>query len=106
MADTTAVGRDFFNAQVPFATQTDSAGRVYEASIASCATLTPNDSATVTAGRQFAVNCTTPGTVTVGFPDGSTFVFNANLGLTLLPWQVTKLFATGTSALGNFANLI
>lgn len=77
----------------------------YEPSVSGAAAITPSDTTTVSAGRQFAVVCTAGGNVKVQFLDGSTFIFPVNAGLTILPWAVKQVFVTGTTASATFANM-
>lgn len=73
--------------------------------ISAATALTPSDSTTSTAGRQLAIICTTAGNVKVGFAAGSSLTIPVSVGLTLLPWQVTRVYVTGTTATATYANL-
>lgn len=76
-----------------------------EVPIANAVTITPSDSGTVAAGRQLAISCSTPGNVKIGLSGGSSVIIPVTAGLTVLPWAVTKIFVTGTSAVATYANL-
>lgn len=76
-----------------------------EVSISSVAAIVPSDAIAVSAGRQFAIICSSAGNVKVGFSGGGTLTIPVAVGLTLLPWQITQVFVTGTTATATFANL-
>lgn len=68
--------------------------------------LTPSDGATVAPGRQFAVIAASAGNVKIELAGGLVVTIPVQAGFTLLPWQVIKLFSTGTTAVGTFLNMV
>ena len=70
------------------------------------AAITPNDSSTVSVGRQFLIACTVAGNVKVAFSDSSTLTIPVAVGLSILPWAVIQVFVTGTTATATYANLL
>jgi hypothetical protein len=63
------------------------------------------DTVKVASGNTFIINCTVAGNVKVGFADGSTLTIAVPVGTTMLPWSVTQVFVTGTTATATYANL-
>lgn len=54
--------------------------------------------ATVSPGTQFVINCTSEGDVKVDLSGGGSITIAVAVGTTILPWAVTKLYSTGTTA--------
>lgn len=67
--------------------------------------LTPADTGSSTVGRMLAVNCTVAGNVSLVFADGSNHVIPVSVGYTTLPFAVTRVNVTGTTATATYANL-
>lgn len=59
-----------------------------------------------TAGRYLLINCTVAGNVSVTFSDTSTLVLPVGVGVQILPWAVTEINTSGTTATATYANLI
>jgi hypothetical protein len=74
-------------------------------SISSATAVAAHDTNTVTAGREFLINCTVAGNVKVAFSDASTLTIPVAVGLTVLPWAIIQVFVTGTTATATYANL-
>jgi len=55
--------------------------------------------------RQLLINCTVAGNVSVTFTDSTTLVIPVIAGLTILPWAVTAVNTSGTTATATYANL-
>lgn len=67
--------------------------------------VTPSDTVGVQAGRQFGVICTAAGNVKVKFSkQGDTLVIPVAVGLTRFDWEVSQVFATGTTATATYFN--
>lgn len=79
--------------------------QVEEPSITGTVAITPSDSVTVSAARQFLVNCTVAGNVKVAFSNSSTLTIPVATGMTILPWAIIQVFVTGTTATATYANL-
>ncbi len=77
----------------------DAGGAPYTGAVA----LTVGTSAA--AGRGLAIVCTAAGAVSVTFPDASVLVFPVQTGLTVLPFKVTRVNTSGTTATATYANL-
>ena len=77
--------------------------RSREAPISTIASLTPNDSTVITPGKYLRILCTVAGNVKFNVASGTT-IFPVNVGLTLLPVGVTKLYATLTTATATYEN--
>ena len=60
---------------------------------------------TYAAGKSLYVNCTVAGNVSVTFYDGSTLTFPVNVGITIMPFAVTQVNKSGTTATATYANL-
>jgi hypothetical protein len=60
---------------------------------------------TYQAGRSLFINCTVAGNVSVTFFDGSALVVPVNVGVTILPFAVTRVNSSGTTATATYANL-
>lgn len=56
-------------------------------------------------GRQLLINCTVAGNVAVTFADNSVLVIPVPTGLTILPWAVTAVNTSGTTATATYASL-
>lgn len=56
-------------------------------------------------GRLLAINASAAGNVSVTFSDGSTYTFPVAAGLTLVPFSVTKVNTSGTTATATYANI-
>lgn len=63
------------------------------------------DAGDVAAGRGLAVVCTVAGNVKVKLADGSSLTFPVAVGFTVLPFQVVRVFTTGTTATATYSNL-
>lgn len=85
--------------------QAISAFASYFAPIKGATAITPSNTVTVAAGRQFAVFCTVPGNVKVGFSGGGTLTFPVIAGYQKFDWSIVQVFATGTTATAVYANL-
>lgn len=59
----------------------------------------------VVPGRQLAILCTVAGNVKIRLQDSTTFTFPVAVGMLLLPWAVTQVFITGTTATATYFNL-
>lgn len=57
------------------------------------------------AARSIFINCTVAGNISLTFFDGSTLVTPVNVGVTILPFAVTKVNSSGTTATATYANL-
>lgn len=57
-------------------------------------------------GRSLYINATGPGNVKVAFFDGSTLVIPVNVGITILPFAVTEIVSSGTTATATYAQLL
>lgn len=70
--------------------------------------LTKSDDAddNVAPGTDFAVICTIAGDVKVQFVDGSTGTYPFPVGVTKKPWQIVRVFNTGTDATARYENWI
>jgi hypothetical protein len=55
-------------------------------------------------GRQFLINCTAAGNVSVNFTDGSTFIWPVAQGVTVYTWAVTGVNVSGTTATATYYN--
>lgn len=60
----------------------------------------------VTATKALLVSCTAAGNVNLQFADGSTFAIAVAVGTTLLPFSVTKVLTSGTTATATFADIV
>lgn len=72
------------------------------------AVVTPSDTVDALAGRQCVVNCSVAGNVKVGLSGGAsthTLTVPVAAGLTLLPWEVSRVYVTGTTATATYTNL-
>lgn len=58
-----------------------------------------------TAGRSLAINCTVAGNVSMTFSDASTLTIPVSVGLTILPFAITTINASGTTATATYTNL-
>jgi hypothetical protein len=56
--------------------------------------------------RGIAIVCTSSGTVRLRLADGSELPVPVSTGLTILPFQVSTVVPTGTTATASYANLI
>lgn len=81
------------------------ATEVFEPSIPGAAAITPSNTVKVEAARQLAIVCTVAGNVKIGLYDTTTITIPLNVGLTVLPWAVTQIFVTGTTATATYFNL-
>ena len=79
---------------------------VEETTISGAVAVTASDTVLVAEGRYFLVNCTVTGNVKVGFTNASTLTIQVATGVTILPWKITQVFVTGTTATATYANLI
>jgi hypothetical protein len=61
---------------------------------------------TYPAGKSLYVNCTASGNVKVLFYDGSMLTFPVNVGITILPFAVTQVVSSGTTATATYAELM
>ena len=79
----------------------------YFAPIQGSLAVTPSNSATVVAGRKFAIVCTVAGNVKVGFTGGGTFTFPVPISTIplIFDWAVNQVFVTGTTATATYTNL-
>ena len=57
-------------------------------------------------GRSLFINCTVAGNVKMLFFDGSTLTFPVSAGPTILPFAVTEIVSSGTTATATYANLL
>ena len=55
--------------------------------------------------RQLFINCTAAGNVALTFTDSTVLVVPVLAGLTILPWAVTAINTSGTTATATYANL-
>ncbi len=55
--------------------------------------------------RQLLINCTVAGNVAVTFTDSTILVIPVIAGLTILPWAITAVNTSGTTATATYANL-
>lgn len=76
-----------------------------ESPVSGATAITPSDTVGVTAGRGILINCTVAGNVKVRFSDTSTITIPVTVGLIILPWAITLVFVTGTTATATYANL-
>lgn len=70
--------------------------------------ITPSDTVDGQAGRTFVVVCTVAGNVKVGLSGGAgthTLTIPVAVGLTTLPWEVSRVYVTGTTATATYTNL-
>lgn len=58
-----------------------------------------------TAGRALAINCTVSGNVAVTLADGSTMTFAVVAGFFTVPFSVTQVNTSGTTATATYWNL-
>ena len=56
-------------------------------------------------GQAIGVNCTVAGNVKARLGDGSAITFQVVIGFLVLPWRVSQIFTTGTTAVGTIYNL-
>jgi len=56
-------------------------------------------------GRSILIDATAAGNVSLTFFDGSTLVVPVNAGITILPFAVTAVNTSGTTATATYANL-
>ena len=73
--------------------------------IANSTPITPSDTVTVTAERELMIIDTVAGNVKIGLAGGSTSTLPIAVGITVLPWAVTQIFVTGTTATATYYNL-
>ena len=71
----------------------------------SAVAITQSDINPTTAARELAIVCTSAGNVKIGFGDGSVITIPVGVGLTRLPWAVTQIYLTGTTATATYFNL-
>lgn len=78
--------------------QYDQQGRqiVAEAAITQITPMTPSATVTYAPGKQFAVNATTAGNVTV-IIGGQSFTWPVPIGTSIFPWAVTRIDTSSTA---------
>lgn len=76
-----------------------------ESPVPGVASITKSDTGAISPGRLFAIICTAAGDVKVSFADGSTYTFPVSVGHSLFPFQITRVWSTGTTATATFANM-
>lgn len=69
-------------------------------------TKSDSDDDDVAPGTDFCVICTVAGDVKVKFADGSTGTYPFPTGLSRMPWQIVRVFSTGTDATATYENWI
>lgn len=81
------------------------AEEVFEPSISNAFAIAASDTVKVDYGRQIAIKCTVAGNVKLGLYDNTTITIPVNVGLSVLPWIVTQVWVTGTTATATYLNL-
>jgi hypothetical protein len=56
-------------------------------------------------GQSIGVNTTVAGNIKVRLADGSTLTFQVAVSFLVLPWRVTQVFITGTTATATVYNM-
>lgn len=82
--------------------------RVYDANNApysGVVALTPG-TPTASLGRSIGIVCTVAGNVSLTLQDGSTYVVPVAVGFQTLPFAVTQVNTSGTTATATYANLL
>jgi hypothetical protein len=57
-------------------------------------------------GRSLWINCTVAGNVAVTFFDGSTLIFAVSVGPSMLPFAVTEVNSSGTTATATYYEML